>query len=156
MACSEQSHNNDIGEKVGQFILQALIKVAPHRLNLTAFTRQNVKNEAPSKPGLYLLLFETPTGYEVFYVGQSNNLKRRLLEHLKQPTTPNGLYRQSHALNPTSSNVRNHQNDCIKKHLSDHDCYYHYVEIRHIKFLSMLESELIRTYLPPCNHTDHR
>lgn len=149
MACSEQSHDKDIGEKVGEDIVQALVKVPPHRLNLTSFTRQNVKNGALSTHGLYLLLFKTPTGYEVFYVGQARNLKRRLIEHLKQP-----------AIKPTlqgsASHVRYHQNNCIKKHLSDYDCYFHCIEIRSTQFLSTFESELIRTYLPPCNHTDHR
>jgi len=124
----------DVGEKVGQFVLQALVKVAPHQLNLTTFTRQNVKNEAPSTPGLYLLLFETPTGYEVFYVGQANNLKRRLLEHLGQ----------------------REQNSCIKKYLHSCDCYYHCIELRSRQFLSTFECELIRTYYPHCNLTNHR
>jgi len=124
----------DIGEKLGTHILQALVKVPPHRLNLDVLTRQNVRNEAPSTPGLYLLLFETPTGYEVFYVGQANNLKRRLLEHLGQ----------------------HEQNPCIKKYLYSYDCYYHCIELRSRQFLSTFECELIRTYRPSCNLTDHR
>lgn len=130
---AKQSHDNDIGEKVGPYVLQALVKVAPHRLNLTVLTRQNVKNEVPSTSGLYLLLFETLTGYEVFYVGQASKLKQRLLEHL-------GL---------------REKNSCIKKYLHDYNCYYHCIELRSRQFLSTFECELIRTYSPPCNLTDH-
>lgn len=134
MVCSEQFHDNDMGEKVGPHILQALVKVAPHRLNLTVLTRKNVRNDVPSTPGLYLLLFETSTGYEVFYVGQANNLKRRILEHL----------------------CPREQNSCIRKYLRESDCYYHFIELRSRVFLSTFECELIRTYCPRCNQTDHR
>ena len=132
MSCSEQS--DDIGEKVESFVIQALVKVAPHRLNLTILDRKNIRNDAPSTPGLYLLLFETSTGYEVFYVGQANNLKKRLSEHLSP----------------------REQNPCIKKHLVEYSCYFHCIEFRSRQFLSTFECELIRTYRPPCNLTDHR
>lgn len=115
---------------VSPYILDALVKVAPHHLSLTVLTRKQIMNELrPRTPGLYLLLCEADNGYEVFYVGRTNNLRKRLLEHIH----------------------RNESNPCIKRHLRDYKCYYHTIELRSIQFLPTFESELIRTYQPPCN-----
>lgn len=56
------------------------------------YTEENVKKYAPVVAGVYLL---EDSG--VFYVGQSDSLERRLLEHLGS----------------------SEQNSCIKRHIRD-------------------------------------
>ena len=57
------------------------------RLNATnvcaPYTRQTVLNYVPKYAGVYVLCYLCSEGYSYdFYVGQANNLQRRLLEHL--------------------------------------------------------------------------
>ena len=55
--------------------------------NRYSYTEANVKNHAPTSGGVYRLIYKDKDRHPVFYVGQSNNLQRRLLEHLS-PNEP--------------------------------------------------------------------
>lgn len=69
------------------------------------FTYASVVSNAPSASGVYALY--VPTGPWV-YIGESNDIQRRLLEHLKESGTCLANYRGlyfSYELAPTGSRV---------------------------------------------------
>jgi hypothetical protein len=62
------------------------------------------EHDIPSKPGVYLLIAESvsfrhPVGKSrIYYIGQTNNLKRRLVGHLKWHTDARKKKRHSYSL----------------------------------------------------------
>lgn len=49
----------------------------------SSYTETTVKNSVPEKAGIYLLWVKLTNGkWRCFYVGQADNLKTRLLQHL--------------------------------------------------------------------------
>lgn len=55
--------------------------------NRYSYTEANVNNYAPTSGGVYRLINKSGDKYFVFYVGKSEDLQRRLLEHLS-PNNP--------------------------------------------------------------------
>lgn len=88
------------------------------------YTEETVKKCAPTSGGVYLL-----EDSRVFYVGQSDNLERRLLEHLGS----------------------SEQNACIKRHIRDYTCYFYFTRISSQSDRDRIEQELISKYKPSCN-----
>jgi len=93
------------------------------------YTEANVQRYAPGSGGVYRLINKTSENYNVFYIGQSDNLQRRLLEHLA-PSEPNA---------------------CIKKHIYEYSCFFRFIEVSSSQERSRIEQEQIREYNPPCN-----
>lgn len=62
-------------------------------------------------------------------MGQSDDLNRRLTEHLN-PSEPD---------------------ECIKKHLRTYTCYFRFIEIASERERDRVEDEQIRKYNPECN-----
>ena len=94
-----------------------------------SYTEANVKKYAPASGGVYRLINKNGGKYYVFYVGQSNNLERRLLEHL----SPSEL------------------DACIKRHLRDYDCFFRFIEVSSSSERDRIEKEQIKEYSPSCN-----
>ncbi len=95
------------------------------------YTETNVKKYAPTSGGVYRLIYkENDNSYIVFYVGQSDSLERRLLEHLASSET----------------------NECIKKHLKDYYCYFRYLEVATQADRDKIEGQQISEYTPSCNN----
>lgn len=97
--------------------------------NLYAYNEDNVKKYAPLTAGVYRLSYKSNEGYYVFYVGRSNNLQRRLLEHLSP----------------------SEQDPCIKKYLRGYNCFFRYIEIPSLDERKRVERDQIDGYDPPCN-----
>ena len=63
------------------------------------FTIPSVKNNAPTRPGVYELRLDDdgikcPEGYcQTFYIGSAKNLRKRLLDHLSQNSKNGGIKR---------------------------------------------------------------
>lgn len=96
--------------------------------NRYLYTKDNVKKYAPTKGGVYRLINEKDSKFYVFYVGQSNDLERRLLEHISD----------------------SEENKCIKKHLKDYTCHFRFAEVSSSE-RDKLEKEQIDEYKPDCN-----
>jgi len=97
---------------------------------LYRYTEENVNRYAPTSGGVYRLSCdEGDPEYRVFYVGQGDNLDRRLKDHL----------------NPSE------ENECIKKHLRKYTCYFRFIEIASEVERDKVEEEQIRKYDPECN-----
>ena len=94
-----------------------------------SYTEASVRKYAPTSGGVYRLINKSGDKYYVFYVGQSDNLERRLLEHLS----------------------RSEPDACIKRHLRDYDCSFRFIEISSSTERDRVEREQIQEYNPDCN-----
>jgi excinuclease UvrABC nuclease subunit len=93
------------------------------------YTEANVQRYAPVSGGVYRLINKSGDNYCVFYVGQSDNLQRRLLEHLAPSET----------------------NACIRRHLREYSCFFRFLEVSSSQERSRIEQEQIKEYDPTCN-----
>lgn len=93
------------------------------------YTESNVESYAPSRGGVYRLLYYSGGSYYVFYVGKSENLKRRLLEHLSY----------------------SEPDPCIKRHTGEYTCYFRYVRVDFELERDRIERQQISEYHPTCN-----
>lgn len=93
------------------------------------YTRASVKMLSPPNPGIYRLLIWLPYKNRIFYVGQSLNIRHRLLEHL-------------------GSRERNR---LIRRYLQKYKCFFRFAELGSAEDLLTAEREQIRKYKPPCN-----
>ena len=93
------------------------------------YTEAYVKQHAPLTGGVYRLIYQKGTDYYVFYVGQSDNLQRRLMDHLGA----------------------SEKDFCIKRHLRDYSCFFRYIEIPSLDERLRIEREQIQEYNPECN-----
>ena len=62
------------------------MKTQVHSWNHTRYS-QSIQQFVPDRPGVYMItethrVFDLPLNIEILYVGKSNNLRRRLGEHL--------------------------------------------------------------------------
>lgn len=93
------------------------------------YKKSSVETHTPSKGGVYRLIYHSGDKYYVFYVGKSNNLQRRLLEHLSY----------------------SEENACIKRYLKDFICYFRHLEVSNNKEQDEIEQQQISEYNPRCN-----
>ena len=75
------------------------------------------------------MIYHLGEDYYVFYVGQSDDLKKRLAEHLS-----------------TSE-----PNSCIEKYIKDYSCYFRFIELSTQRERDAVEQEEIAKYNPVCN-----
>jgi len=92
-------------------------------------TEANVRAYAPTSGGVYRLIHKESEKYIVFYVGQSEDLEGRLLEHLS-PSEPNS---------------------CIRRHLRDYSCFFRFLKVGTEDERLRIECEQIEQYKPACN-----
>lgn len=74
----------------------------------TILEKQEI-DKLENKPGIYRLIYFSPTrnNYYVYYVGQANDLKKRMYEHL----------------------LGNELNECCVKYLRSYTCYFRLARI---------------------------
>ncbi len=104
------------------------------------FTIPSVRNNAPTRPGVYELRLdddrvEYPEGYcQTYYIGSAKNLRKRLLDHLSQ----------------------NSKNDGIKRFVAEKSCAFRYLQVSKewIREEKNFYNLFITTYgdSPVCNH----
>ena len=94
-----------------------------------SYFEANVREYAPAAGGVYRLINKSGDKYFIFYVGKSDNLRRRLLEHLS----------------PSEPDV------CIKRHLRDYGCFFRFIELSSIAKRDLTEQEQIDKWEPDCN-----
>ncbi len=93
-----------------------------------AYTEEEVKRYAPVSGGVYRL-YESREMNTPFYVGKSDNLERRLLEHLS-PSEPD---------------------ECIKRYLRRDTCCFDYAKVDLEFEMDRVEEEQIARFNPECN-----
>ena len=94
------------------------------------YTDDNVNLYVFAIEGVYRLIYEKGEKYYVFYVGQSDDLQRRLNEHLSY----------------------SEYNECIKRYLENFNCFFRFIEITLQPERDKVEEEEIEKYKPPCNN----
>jgi len=108
------------------------------------FTSSSVKNNAPTRPGVYELrldddMMEYPQGCsQTFYIGSAKNLRKRLLYHLSQSSKNGG----------------------IKRFVTEESCVFRYVQV--LKGWVREEKNFYNLFIttfgdsPVCNHVSPR
>lgn len=72
------------------------------------YMREDIQRFSTEKAGIYLIYAERANAYkQLVYVGQADNIKTRLLEHISE----------------------NEKNEILKRILSHEVCYYSYAEV---------------------------
>lgn len=100
---------------------------------LVSLDQASVNNLANNLPGVYRLSFKSDDGnFYVFYVGQANDIKKRLQEHINQ----------------TEMNV------CIKNYVATKPCYFRYAKITQSFLRDATEKQTYKKYEPVCNLTE--
>ena len=94
-----------------------------------SYTENNVERYAPTSGGVYRLIYQSGDKFYPFYIGRSNDLRRRLLEHI------------------SPSEV----DSCIKRHLRNNTCFFRFVTISSKTDRITEEQAQIREYNPNCN-----
>ena len=98
--------------------------------NYYKYTSSNVDTYVSAKAGNYRLsTLGSDDKYTVFYAGQSDDLNRRLKEHL----------------------ASSESNNCIKTKLKNNTCYFRYVYVTTKAERDDIESKDIAKFDPPCN-----
>lgn len=96
-------------------------------------TKENVNQDVPKNAGVYLLWVKLNNGnWRCYYVGQADDLERRLLEHLAE----------------------SEGNKCIKKYVQEHTSGYEYAKVSTQSDRSGIEKFLYDNYKPECNEKD--
>ena len=98
------------------------------------YTGKDVKQYAPSKAGVYKISFKQKDGkFVVRYVGQANDIERRLNEHL---------------------DLENEQNECLAERLRKYNASFSFAEISGQSDCDGAEKALYDHYQPVCNDPD--
>jgi Nuclease subunit of the excinuclease complex len=96
----------------------------------SSYNESNVNTYALEKAGIYLLWVKLKDDkWRCFYVGQADNLKTRLLQHLSDTE----------------------KNECIKTHVNKHVCGFEYALVGKQADRDGIEKYLYEYYNPECN-----
>ncbi len=97
------------------------------------FTEAEMKQYVPNAAGVYLLWVKLKNGnWRCFYAGQTDDLKRRLLEHLNN----------------------NETNKCIKNKVTNYIYGFEYAKVVKQTERDGIEKFLYDHYKPECNDKD--
>jgi len=95
---------------------------------LTEFNETNIKS-IPEEPGVYRFSYKKDDKYYVFYVGQSDNIRKKFLEHMS----------------PIESNEE------IKSYIAEKKCYFKYAKVTEEDIRKAVERQLYKHFDPKGN-----
>ena len=93
------------------------------------YTPSNVKTYAPISAGVYRLSYKSDDKLTVFYVGQADNIDKRLRDHLSDEEP----------------------NDCIQRKLKNYTCYFRFARVTRQEDRDCAERALYDHYELECN-----
>jgi len=100
---------------------------------LTAINETAVKAIGDNLAGVYRLSYLAEDGsYYIFYVGQSEDIKKRLFEHLST----------------------NEKNVCIKNYFATKKCFFRYAKVTKDYIRNAAERQMYKQYEPSCNELE--
>ena len=100
---------------------------------LVAFNATNVDAIKSALPGVYRISYKADDdNYYVFYVGQAEDIKQRLHEHLL----------------PSETNI------CIRNRVEKGNCAFRYAEITKDYIRNAAEQQMFKHYQPSCNEKE--
>lgn len=91
---------------------------------------ETVRLYAPVTAGVYVLAYQHGLAASIFYVGQSDDLERRLLEHL----------------------YISEVDTCIRTTVRNRNCYFQFMNVPLQIERNRIEQELIARLSPACNN----
>ena len=98
------------------------------------YTEENVQKYTPTRAGIYKIGIKQQNGkLAVRYVGQANDLDRRLKEHL---------------------DLKNEQNECLAERLRKYNAEFSFAEVGTQNDRDGAEKALYDYYAPQCNDSD--
>jgi len=98
--------------------------------NFAVYNEDTVSRNTPSRSGVYIIWLKQTSGdWKCSYVGQSQDLKTRLLAHLST----------------------DEPNTTLKNIISRHTCGFSFAEVPQVSSLSYFERQLYDKYKPECN-----
>lgn len=96
----------------------------------TSFSKTSVDALLDNISGVYRLSYEADDGnYYIFYIGQAEDVKRRLSEHLSD----------------------GEKNVCIGNYLRKKNCFFRYAEVTKEYIRKAAEKQMYKQYEPVCN-----
>lgn len=97
---------------------------------LTELSDRNVSALDGNLAGVYRFSYlADDKNYYVFYIGKTEDIKKRLLEHLSS----------------------NEKNVCIKTYLTSKSCFFRYAKITNGYIRDAAEKQMYKKYEPSCN-----
>ena len=100
---------------------------------MTPLTERSVKELSFGIGGVYRLSYKSSGGnYLVFYVGQAEDIRKRLIQHLSA----------------------SEMNECMKNYLRAEDCFFRYAKITRQHLRDVTERKVYREYGPKCNYQE--
>lgn len=97
----------------------------------SSYTETTVKKNVPEKTGIYLLWVKLKNGnWRCFYIGQADNVKTRLLQHLSD----------------------SEKNECIKTNVTNYTCGFEFAFVGRQADRDGIEKYLYNYYSPECNN----
>lgn len=100
---------------------------------LAAASEININAIGEDLAGVYRLSYLADNGdYYVFYVGQSENIKKRLLEHLSSKE----------------------ENVCMRNYLTTKKCFFRYAKVTKSYIRDAAEKQMYKRYEPSCNELE--
>lgn len=101
---------------------------------LTGLSKSSVEALANNLPGVYRLSYKKAEdgNYYIFYIGQSEDIKQRLLEHLSL----------------------GEENVCIRNYIASKDCFFRYAKITQSYIRDAAERQVYKQYEPSCNEKE--
>jgi excinuclease UvrABC nuclease subunit len=100
---------------------------------LTKLNEPLIKELKDGIPGVYRLSYKAAEdNYYVFYVGQADDIKQRLLQHISSYET----------------------NECIKDHFRTKECFFRYAKIIKDYIRDATERKVYKEYGPKCNYQE--
>lgn len=106
-----------------------------HYSSYVAYTASNVSSKVPKKAGVYKISRKNPNKASKvipIYIGQSNDLRRRLTDHLSE----------------------NEPNGSLKEKVSAEPLWISWAEISRIGDRTTEETDRVEHFHPECNHTN--
>lgn len=96
-------------------------------------TPKIVNGYVPAISGIYVIRVQKRDGsWPCIYVGQALDISKRLLEHLSDAE----------------------KNVCLKNHVQDHVCGFHFAEVKKQSDRNDVERSLYNHYEPECNENE--
>ncbi len=100
---------------------------------LTKLNEPLIKDLEDEIPGVYRLSYKATDGnYYIFYVGQADNIKQRLLQHISSYET----------------------SECIKDYFRTKECFFRYAKITKDYVRDATERKVYGEYGPKCNYQE--
>jgi len=111
-----------------------LKKLNPTWNGYYSYNNSSVEKNVPESAGVYKIsVSQQDKTLKVHYVGQAENLRKRLKEHL---------------------DTANEQNECLVEHIEKYACSYNFALISRQEDRNVAERALYIHYKPDCNNPD--